>query len=241
MRKANKPVLFVIVIMMAVLLSGCMQMSIDIIWKEDNSGTLSMTIGIDKSVLSMMGTTEEDLQKQLKESMLEEDDYTVRNFSNEKYTGITATTTIADMTTETNDTTQQISFNYTDKSGNKIYTVSGNFNGAEALGGNSSFEDSGLSMTDIEMKMSITMPGEIISHNATNQEGNKLTWDMTETSTTEIQATSEIGSGGGMLLWILIGLGVLVVVTLFIFLRRNKSNSDSSVMPLVLDQGKQEQ
>ena len=223
--------LCLVVVMLAVLFSGCMKMHADIIWKEDNSGTLSMTVGMTNSAMSMMGTTTEDMQEQLKTGFLEDEEgYTIEGFSDEEYTGIIATTRIADITTDVTNVSDQLSFIYTDKDNKKTYTVSGNYDGAASLGDNSSFEDSGLSLADIDMKISITMPGQITSHNATEQEGNKLIWDMTSASTTAIQATSEINSGGGVMLWVFIGLGVLILIGLGIafskFSRQKKDPQD---------------
>ena len=222
MKKLRKPVICVIVLVMAVLLSGCMKMHIDIIWNEDNSASLSMTIGVATYALSMMDLTEEDMQQQLRESLEEDtevsDDYTIENYSDSEYTGIVATIKIDDITKSDEDSIEHLKFTFEESGGTKIYTVIGDFMDSDIMGNEAEeFE--------IDTRITIVMPGRLVSHNATESSGNRLTWIQEDSNVAvSIYARSEVG-GGMPWLWIVIGAVVLVaggVVAILLVLKKKK-------------------
>jgi len=145
----------------------------------------------------LMDLTAEELQGQLKEGMEENgDDYTFANFTDSEYTGVIGTAKIDNITTYTANAIEQLNFVYSDEGGKKTYTVSGVLDGSDALGGAGESGNMGMTISDMDMKISIAMPGKIISHNATWQEGNKLIWDLASSAAVSIQATSEASSAG---------------------------------------------
>jgi len=209
MRKHKKPVFCVLFLAMVMLISGCMKMHYDIVWNADNSGTLIITYGMEKSAMADSGQSEDDVRSQMMEDFEGKSDVKIANYSDDEYTGIIATMEIDDLTETTNEILETLDFNYTEEGRTKTYTVSGNFSG------NDSQDDTGMQMGNNELKLSIVMPGNIISHNATEQEGNKLIWDMTD-GNTKIEATSEITGGGGggiinILMWVLFVIGILIL------------------------------
>ena len=230
MIKRKKLILCVLIFVMVFLLSGCMKMHIDIVWKEDNSGSISMTTGVALSALGMFEMSVEDIHAQLRESApVEGDEVTVVNFEDDEYAGIIITQQIDDMTSNDSEEVEQLKFDFSQQGGTKIYTVSGEFDGASALGDTSGAESMGVSLEDYDMKISIVMPGRITSHNATDKSGNKLTWDLTGGDVTSINAVSEVGGGGGIvdiLMWVLFVLSSLVLVgavVLIIMKSQNKA------------------
>ena len=170
------------------------------------SGTLVITYGMEKSAMADSGQSEEDVRSQMKEDFEGRSDVRIVDYSDDEYTGITAAMEIADLTVTTNEILKTLDFNYSEEGRTKTYTVSGNFNGE-------SKDDIGI-MGSNDVKLSIVMPGNITSHNATEQEGNKLIWDMTA-GNTKIEASSEIiGSGGGIiniLIWVLFAVSILIL------------------------------
>ena len=225
MKKLKKPaVLCAIVLIMALLLCGCMKMHIDVVWNEDNSASIAMTVGVTKSALTMMEVSEEEIQAQLREGMEGGEDFTFESFSDSEYAGIIATLKVDDITKNSAGSIDQLNFTSVEEGDKKTYTVSGNLENSNITGGNSELEG-----IDIDIKMSIVMPGRILSNNASEKQGNKLTWVMTDSSASSIQATSESGpgSGGGGLLWLWIVIGIVVlagiVLVVLILSRRKKA------------------
>jgi len=229
MKKTKRMLLCLLFLVAAVLLSGCLKMHIDIVWKENNSGTVSMTFGVTNTALSMMGMSEAEIQAQFRESLQEGDDYSIRDYKDNDYTGIVATLDVDDITRGSSFATDQMRFRCSEEGRVRTYTVSGNYVSSDVMGDTGDLEDFGVSFADIDMKMSITMPGRIISHNATEQKGNKLIWDLTGSAVTSIEAKSE-ARGGGAWIWIIIIIVLIAAgVVVFLFLRKKKADAAQGV------------
>jgi len=227
--KMKRITLCVFLLVAMILLSGCLKMHIDVVWKEDNSGTIATTVGITKSALNMMGGSEADMQEQFRESITQDGgDYEIKNFSDSEYSGIIATIKIDDLTSNTADATDQLRFRSSGEGSSKTFTVSGEFDTSDLLGGTSELAASGVSMSDVDMKISISMPGKITSHNATQQKGNTLSWDLASASSVKIEATSTGGGGGGfmgILMWIVFAISILALLAIgaLIILKNRKT------------------
>jgi len=216
--------------MLAVLLSGCMKMHIDIIWNEDNSASIAMTVGVTTSALSMLDLTESEMQQQLRESIEDEadddDEYTIEDFSDSEYSGIIATVKLDDITNNSEDSLEYLSFSFEESGGKKTYTVIGDFMDSDVLG------EDGIDEFSVDTQISIVMPGTIVSHNATEQDGNRLTWIQNNPNVAvSIYARSEAGGG---LLWLWIALGGIVVlagiavVIVLVFIKKKEGSPDPS-------------
>jgi len=223
MKRLRIPVICVMVIVLSVLLSGCMKMHIDIVWNEDNSASLSMTVGVATYALSMMDMSEEEMQTQLRESFEEDmagEDYTIKDFSDSEYTGITITVKIDDITKNTEDNLDHLKFTFDDTGGTKTYTVTGDFMDSDVMGDEAD-------EFDVDSRITIVMPGRLRSHNATERSGNRLTWIQEDPNVAvQIYARSE-GGGGLLWLWITIGAVVLVaggVVAVLLVLKKKKAS-----------------
>jgi len=203
-------------------------MHIDIVWREDNSGTISTTVAVTKTAMNMMGATEADMQTQIREGFVGDDaSYTVKNYSDNEYTGIIATMEIEDLTRDNSGAAGELVFRSEGEGNNRTYSISGSFDPSEGMGDPGDLASMGVSMTDIDMKMTISMPGRITSHNATEQKGNTLTWDLAGGSVVRIEASSAASGGGFLtiLMWILLPLAiiVLIVVVVLIVMKKKKA------------------
>ena len=175
------------------LLSGCMQMYIDVVWSEDNSGVIKTNVGVDESILTVFGFTDDEILDGIKESFEEDaDEYTVEEYSKDGYIGVIATIDVEDLTSTPTGATEDLTFIYTEEDGKKVYLFSGEYNGEDLsdIGDDPEFDV--FKIEDMDMKMSITMPGEVTYHNADEQAGNKLIWNIATSSTVPIMAVSEV-------------------------------------------------
>ncbi|MCL1835750.1 MAG: hypothetical protein FWG48_06260, partial [Oscillospiraceae bacterium] len=232
--RAKRITVCAMVVLVAFLLCGCLKMHIDVVWNEDNSATIATTIGMTKSAMMMMEMTEADIQQQFRESMDSGDgDYTFTAFSDSEYAGIIATMRVVDITKDSTDSIEELHFTSTGEGKNRTYSVSGNLSGSSIAGDSGDLDESGISLGDIDMKLSIDMPGKITSHNATEKKGNVLTWVLNSASTTSIQATSEAGGGLslGLILLIAGGVVLIAVVIVIIMLMRKKKSAAASEPP----------
>ena len=210
-----------ILLAMVLILSGCMKMHIDIVWNADNSASVSMTVAVMKSMLTMMETSEDEIRQQFREGMEGDGSYTFKDYSDKEFTGIVATLHVADITKGSPDSIDGLIFRSSGEGKSKTYTVTGSISGSDITGDNDE-----LTGIDIDMKLSIQMPGKVTSHNAAEQRGNTLTWSLLDASASSIQATSTGGAGGGMTwLWIVIGVVVLagVIVVVLMLARKKKA------------------
>ena len=78
---------------------------------------------------------------------------------------------------------------------------------------------------DTELRIAITFPGPVSQQSGGTISGKTVTWTPVFGEKTEIRATgSAIGSGPGVLVWILIGLAILLVVLVVLVLVRSRRN-----------------
>ena len=194
--RSARMILCVFLFTLIVILTGCMKMHIDIVWHDDNSATVSIVTGVSKSMLSMLGATEEEMQEMFADEYSDEDDVVVTPYSDAEYVGVTATTFVDDVRGDNNDSLDGLIFESFQSGGVTTYSVRGILSGEDMLGDDNDLSEYGLGLDDLEMKICITMPGRIIYHNAPEQEGNKLLWDIFTTSELNIEAVSEISSSG---------------------------------------------
>jgi len=206
MRKQKKLVFCILLLAIVMLISGCMKMHYDVVWNEDNSGTLVITYGMEKTAMEETGQSEDDIRSQMKDNFEGNRDVKIRDYSDEDYVGITATLEIDDLTKSDNEFLDTLKFRYSEEGKIKSYKVTGDFS-------DDSMEDMGMPMDSLDFKLSIVMPGNIKSHNATEQKGNKLIWDLAD-GNSKIEAVSEVSAGGGfinILMWVLFALGILLL------------------------------
>ena len=231
-KKLKRAALCAMLLVLTVLLCGCMKMHIEIVWNEDNSASISVTIGLQKSALTMMDMSDDEIRQQLKESMDDGEDYSFKDFSDSDYTGITATLNVKDITKQSSNSVEGLNFKCTESGKTKTYSVTGSIDGSDVAGDSEGLEESGISLDSIDMKLSIKMPGKITSNNATEVKGNVLTWVLLPTSKTTISAVSEGSGGGGALPVILLVAGIVVLagvaVVALLLIRKNKAAQTAS-------------
>ena len=196
MKKVRALIVAAMLLVLTFLLSGCVQMHIDVVWSEDNSGVVYTNVGFDESLITSLGLSADEVLEGIKESLEEDaDEFTVEDYySEDGYIGVVAIIDIDDLTLTPTGATEELTFICSEEDGKKVYLFSGEYNGADLLELAEGLEYTAYSIEDMDMKMSITMPGEITYHNADERVGDKLIWDIATYSVVPIMAVSEVAS-----------------------------------------------
>ena len=99
-----------------------------------------------------------------------------------------------------------------------------------------------LGIPEPEYVISVDLPGEIIDHNADEQNGSLLTWeiDIFESiegsadfpfAKTDISKASENSTGGGMrILWIIVGIVAVIFVLFFVKFVQSQQSSKTEIL-----------
>ena len=126
-------------------------------------------------------------------------------------------------------------FTYERTGHKKRYTFFSNFNSQWVPGMRGDFGNRDLSLINVEAELAIVMPGELVDHNATRQEGNRLIWSLPTESVMQIQATSEASALAlrTIFLWaIFICLGTAFAIAIAARIRENSPDREKEDIPL---------
>lgn len=230
--KKKTSIFVVMVLTLALLLTGCIQLNVELTVKEDMSGEVTVKAGVLNSVASMVGDTK-DLFSDLYEAADDDKNLTASSYKNKDYQGVQVTGKIADVS-EGND----------DLLGKGFVVTKTQVEGKDAFKLNipansvtgSITESAGQSLSSLEeygkmdLKVIVTFPYPVAETNGTLSNGNKtVTWDLltfTEKNMTAVAVKGAKGGGGSGFLVVLIVIIVLVVAALVVFaLMKSKGGS----------------
>jgi len=227
-----KTLLFALFILSALLLSAC---NINFIteFNNDGSGSYTQEIGLPSEELASFGMSADEFCDEMAEDM--PDGMSIRKETrNEKETWcifesqFVSIDELKKLYSETDTRINQIAI----EDNKLIYDVVLDMSG----------DDAGAMGITINANWTVKMPGKVIEHNATEQNGNTLVWKLAVGRENNIRAVSEIGSGVSIDLgdnWIIniVGGGLflclccfvpLVIAGVAIFLIRKKKAAPSS-------------
>jgi len=209
---------------LAVLMSGCMKLQMDLTVNTDETVSGSIIFAVDKQLLSSIGQTFDDITQgeaplpsdvtDVQESAYEDDTFTGKQyeFSNvplEKF----------------NSPEDPESLNIV-RSGD-TYTVSGTLDLSQNVDptqpGMQAFIDKA------EISVSMTFPGKVESSNG-QIDGNTVTWTPTIGESTQITAVASAvaSSSSSMLLWIGLGIAAVVVIVIVVVLLSRKGKGGAA-------------
>ncbi|MCJ7726384.1 MAG: hypothetical protein MUP76_08380 [Acidimicrobiia bacterium] len=124
-----------------------------------------------------------------------------------------------------------------------LVTVTGSTTLDDALGGDS--EDMAgippeMLSEFFEVNIRITMPGEILDHNATSRDGNTLTWNVNLTDPSisiSAQSNPNASAGGGnTMVYIIIAAAVVLLgLLLWLFMKKRGAASGTTAPPMTMD------
>lgn len=212
---------------LALLLTGCLKLDMDLKIGTDNTVSGSMIFAVNKDVLALTGGSVDDLLGS--DSPLPSDvkGVTSADYSDDKFVGKKFTFDSVPIT-EFSDPTDPEALKIT-RDGD-AFVVSGVLDlsqGTSGATGAMGGTGAAAFLDSAEIRIAITFPGKVISSNGT-QSGNTVTWQPKFGDRLEMSAKgSAIASGGSssMLLYVLILVGVVVLIAIiaFVMMSRRKN------------------
>jgi hypothetical protein len=189
-------------------LTGCLKMNVDLTVTPQDTLNGTMILGIDKSVATMSGQSEEDLRKQFTDAAPTSAPGTkVEPYSDDTYIGskiIFTEVPLADLNKDTSN--EQLRIVHDPKA--KTYTVSGEVDLSPL---NPSEPVAASFIRTLDVRIAITLPGDVIEHNG-SLNGRTVTWVGKPGEKLTMHAVSEEGSTIPWLPILAIGIPTLLVI-----------------------------
>ena len=222
--KRKKITIIALVLAMMFMLSGCIQMVLELDLKEDMSAEFDMKLGILKEYSEMM----EDMWADYDE--ISKLGYTVAPYEKDGYTGMEVTGKVRDITKK-NDVSEyflnegkEIFIAYKEDGGKKLVTLNLPVN---SFYGDTESEEAGMSLEELnsyakaDIRLVVTFPFDVVEHNATDVSGRTLTWDISEMTDSNMYAVAEgvaTSVGSKILKGVLLGLGAIAIAGIVILI-----------------------
>jgi len=235
--KARKILILVPALLLALLLSGCLQTVVNLDIKEDLSADLDVKTGIDEDYYDMVGG--ESAFSNVDTG--EEEGFTVTPYSADGYKGMETKGTIQDITKGNTMLDNMFGKNFLtvkEEDGKQIMVFKAPISGVQSqISGQSGYSISDLeSFGKLDMRIIIKFPYTVTDSNATSVSGNTLTWDLVDFDETEMYAYVEGGGlfggfgGGGFPVWLIIVIiaAAAAVAVFFILKYLKKKNAGGS-------------
>lgn len=186
MKKTLK--LFLPIMLMLFILTGCVSINYEITLKEDGTGTVAYIYGIEKSYLEEMETSGEEMTEEMKKNA-KSNGYTIESYSDDQIEGFKATKAIKDLSEMSLE--EAFGKEYiTDSENNKIKL--------EKKGNKTIFSQNAIiDLTKVDssmatMKYTIKLPEKVGENNAqeVSEDGKTLTWNLKAGEKNEIKFKS---------------------------------------------------
>jgi len=205
-------------VLVAVLLSGCLESDLKVKLNADGSGVVTIEQRLDKSVIDQGMATEEDIEMGTEEEIeeLEAEGYKVTQETTDEHFVVTATKSFDDINKldlDTGDGESELEFKLEQDKGltktvNKLTVTSGEVT--------ENVDDDILAsgMTDmlggmIDVTFTLELPAKPVEHNATSEDGNVLVWDLVKHGDETIEVEYEAGNKSTLMM-----AGILVIAVL---------------------------
>lgn len=219
-KKLSWLLLFVLTFML--LFSGCVQLKVDTTVNPDGSGSASASIGIESYIYDMAieGGAEDPFADILSEAAAQ--NIQAETYEDDTYTGVRFKqdfTTIESLMCIEPETKSGLTLSQSRKGGKQSMVLSGNFTLGENLKQNLTASEFDLSQVD--MKLSITVPLDIVDTNASQVSEDKrtATWDLTQSSDINLTCMGDILLFGVLpvyIVWIVVGVLAVLAIALII-------------------------
>lgn len=210
----------VLVLLMAVLLSGCVQMVIGAKVNEDGTGSIRMQTGILETMVEEMGD-QIDLSNSVEGA--KEQGYTVTPYTSDGYTGYVYEKSFANLNAMNDDevmSSMQMQILVSEEDGKKVYTWQGQSDVSEQMESESGMSIETLQQAgNLDLRFILTMPYPITQTNATSLSDDKMTatWNLLEVGDGAFMATA-VESAPVLQLWMILLIAVAVIVIVVVVL-----------------------
>lgn len=215
----------------ALLLSACLKLDVELQVSADNTVSGAIIFGIDKQLLELSGSSIEDVLDTTAPIPEDVEGVTTEPFEDDRFAG--QRFTFEGVPLEEFSTGDLVIARDGD-----VFTVNGaldlssGLSGATGLTGlTGPFGDPEELFRDAEMRVRVTFPGEVTEANG-EVDGNTVTWIPVVGERLEIQATaSAVDSGGGSTLTLLLIIGAVViaaVIAIGIMMSRRRAASSAA-------------
>ena len=226
-------VIFATLLPVALALTGCVKVHVNIVVNSDGSGTVGMAMGMtDEAKALMASEAGGDLFDAFGEAMTQSEESSeviVQRWTEGDYEwaeGVVSFTNLDELNAGMQELEIFESFRMTKQTGllKDLYILDAEITASESTSGLSDefdFDPSGL----FEARMTVTFPGEIVESNGTREGGkdsNSISWALTSDSALRAYAVSERWNWarvvilvGGILLFVLAAIGLVVLGIVF--------------------------
>ncbi len=217
------------ILMTVLLITGCVKENVSMNIKKNGDVELSIIMAFAETMSEDMTSMEESKKE------FTEKGFVVEDYAEDDMKGIKVTKTfkLADVSTDSevvvsldqylNDPKDNIKF--FQKVGRGKYKA--NFT-IDTRSEDIDSETVSFYESNIDLSYSVTLPSKALSHNATKEEGNTLTWKIKYNELTNINY--EFSMKNNTTLWIILGiLGIVIVaiiVVVLVMTKKNKNNSN---------------
>jgi len=218
---------------LAVLLSACIKLDMDIAVNSDDTVSGTIITGVSKDLLPMLGG-EQAVRDQIQEGLAQgeiPEGVDIADYSDDQFVGVQATfedLPLEDFNSGPGETTSDALIKH--ENGKFIVDTTLPLSGEEFGAG-----ELGSAAGTGEIQVAVRFPGKVLSHNG-QLDGTTVTWTGTLGEDLVMKAESEetgaeaVGGGGGGNTALWIGLGILVVAGLagFFLYRRSRAGAPAA-------------
>ena len=225
--------LAIIMIMMLIVLTGCVNVNYEITLNKDGSADVAYIYGIEKSALQQMGTTAESMTEEMKKNA-EESEYTIEAYSDDTMEGFKASKHVENLS----DISLSEAFgeeNVTDSEENQFKVEKKGLKSVYSQNANidlSSMDTSTASM--VTMKYTVNLPTAVGENNAdeVSNDNKTLTWNLEAGAVNEInfEASSSIPVVTIIVIAIIAIVVIGAIVILVKKLKKNKKESTDTIV-----------
>jgi hypothetical protein len=215
-------------ILVAVGLSGCMKMDMQLDLQSDDTVDGTMIIAVSAELAELTGQSPEDLAEQMQSEMVPVDEgegeWSSKPYDDGEFVGSEITFEGAPLDTMGGEEATPESLTIV-REGDE-FVVSGVLDMTDTTGSAEDPMFAGM-MDSFDIRVAVSFPGEVTEHNG-ELSGNTVTWVPVFGEVLELNARGSAieGGGGGLPLLLLIGIGVgvllLIALILFLVLRSRK-------------------
>lgn len=211
--------LIIILIIMLITLTGCAEVNYEIEINEDGSGEITYIYGVEKGKIGGAEDLVEQFVGTFKEQA-EESGYKVEVYENQEISGFKANKHLNDLEKEFS-LEETFGEEYVKDTENNKIKIEKNF-WTTRYSQNTELDLTKLNDTNIEMTYKIKLPTEAKTSNASEIDGNILTWNLKSGEINNIQFVAEQINILPIAIIAAIVLGIIVIIVTIIIILKKK-------------------